>query len=51
MVRLGGSKYSVPPKFAGQTVKVHVIDGKIEIRSADCVIAEHPAAARTTVKE
>lgn len=46
MVRFGGSKYSVPPQFAGQVVQVYASGGKIEIRSADCVIAEHVAAAR-----
>lgn len=47
MVRYSGSKYSVPPKYAGQSVKVHMIDNKIEIRSEDCIIAEHVAAARS----
>lgn len=46
LVCFGGSKYSVPPQFAGQTVTVHSLGGKIEIRSADCVIAQHVAATR-----
>jgi len=46
MVHYRGSRYSVPPAFAGQPVEVVALGGQIVIRSGDVVIAEHRAAAQ-----
>lgn len=46
MVHYRGSRYSVPPEFAGKTVAVAACGGQIVIRAADLVIAEHRAAAQ-----
>ena len=45
-VRIDGSRYSVPPAYAGKSVKVTSERGLIVVRSEDLVIAEHPKAAR-----
>jgi transposase len=46
MVHVRGSRYSVPPEFAGKTVEVAAGGGHIVIRAGDRVIAEHHEAAR-----
>lgn len=46
MVHYRGSRYSVPPAFAGQTVEVAVAGGQIVVRAADLVIAEHRLATQ-----
>ncbi len=46
MVHFRGSRYSVPPDFAGKTVDVASVGGQILVRCDDLVIAEHHAAAR-----
>jgi transposase len=46
MVRLDGSRYSVPPAYAGKSVLVTSERGVIVVRCEDMVIAEHPKAAR-----
>jgi transposase len=46
MVHYQGSRYSVPPAYAGQAVEVAAFSGQIIIRTADTVIAEHRQAAR-----
>jgi transposase len=46
MVHFQGSRYSVPPEFAGKTVVVAASGGQIIIRAGDCVIAEHRQAAQ-----
>jgi transposase InsO family protein len=46
MVHYQGSRYSVPPAYAGQVVEVASCGGQIVIRTADTVIAEHRQAAR-----
>lgn len=46
MVHFRGSRYSVPPDFAGKAVEVVSIGGQILVRCDDLVIAEHHAAAR-----
>jgi transposase len=46
MVHYQGSRYSVPPAYAGQSVEVAACGGQIIIRTADTVIAEHREAAR-----
>lgn len=46
MVHFRGSRYSVPPEFAGRTVEVSAAGGQIVVRSDDLVIAEHQAATR-----
>jgi transposase len=45
MVRFQGSRYSVPPQFAGKTVHVAAAGGQIVIRAEDAIIAEHRQAA------
>jgi hypothetical protein len=47
MVHFQGSRYSVPPAFAGQAVEVNAVAGQIVIRVGDTVIAEHRAATRS----
>ncbi len=46
MVRFGGSAYSVPPAFAGQTVTVVSDAGQVVIRAGDMIVAEHRQAAQ-----
>jgi transposase len=46
MVHFRGSRYSVPPAFAGQPVEVSAVGGQIIVRVGDTVIAEHRQAAR-----
>lgn len=46
MVRFEGSRYSVPPAYAGKTVEVTSAAGQIVVRCEQLVIAEHPKAAR-----
>ena len=47
MVHFRGSRYSVPPAFAGQAVEVNAAGGQIVVCAADTVIAEHRQAARS----
>jgi transposase len=44
MVHFRGSRYSVPPAFAGQPVEVNAVGGQILVRVGDTVVAEHRAA-------
>ena len=46
MVHYRGSRYSVPPAFAGRPVEVAAAGGQIVIRAGDAVIAEHREAAQ-----
>mgnify|MGYP005854289533 CR=1 FL=1 len=46
LVAYEGSRYSVPPEHVGARVSVLAEGGRIFIRSDECVIAEHAAAAR-----
>lgn len=46
MVHYRGSRYSVPPAFAGKPVEVAAAGGQIVIRAGDAVIAEHREAAQ-----
>ena len=39
-----GSRYSVPPEYAGQAVHVAASGGQILVKAADTVIAEHREA-------
>lgn len=41
-----GSRYSVPPSFAGEAVMVAAAGGMIMVRSGDKIVAEHPQAVR-----
>jgi hypothetical protein len=45
MVHYRGSRYSVPPAFAGKPVEVAAAGGQVVIRAGDAVIAEHREAA------
>lgn len=45
-VRFQRSRYSVPPQHCGKTVTVELRADKIQIRSADLILAEHEPAAR-----
>ncbi|MCI0622313.1 MAG: hypothetical protein L0387_11715 [Acidobacteria bacterium] len=45
-VRFRGSRYSVPPEQAGQTLWVEQREQKILIRCQDLIVAEHAAAKR-----
>jgi transposase len=47
MVHYHGSRYSVAPSYAGQTVRVHSEGGCIHVHGGDTIIAEHRAAHRT----
>jgi transposase len=47
MVHFRGSRYSVPPAFAGRPVEVNALGGQIVVRAGDTVIAEHREAARS----
>jgi transposase len=44
MVLYQGSRYSVPPTFAGKDVRVSALGGQVVIRVGDLIIAEHPEA-------
>lgn len=46
MVHFQGSRYSVPPSFAGQAVCVQAGGGVLTVRLADTVIAEHRQALK-----
>lgn len=46
MVHYQGSRYSVPPEYAGKTVLVLAQGGQIAIRSGDTIIAEHRQAVQ-----
>ena len=45
MVHYRGSRYSVPPGFAGKPVEVAAAGGQVVIRCGDVVVAEHREAA------
>ena len=45
MVTYEGSRYSVPPSFAGKPVRVSALGGQVVIRAGDAIIAEHREAA------
>jgi transposase len=45
-VRIGGSRYSVPPAYVGRSVTVTLRERKVIIRSGDLIIAEHDEADR-----
>ena len=45
-VRFGGSRYSVPPEQAGQTLWVEQHEAKILIRCQDLIVAQHAAAGK-----
>lgn len=47
MVQFRGSRYSVPPAFAGQPVEVNALGGQIVVRVGDTIIAEHQQATRS----
>jgi transposase len=47
LVHFRGSRYSVPPSFAGQIVEVLAEGGRILIRSGDTIVAEHRQAAQS----
>lgn len=47
MVHYQGSRYSVPPAYAGQTVAVASRGGQIYVRCGDTIIAEHRAALKS----
>lgn len=44
MIRFRGSRYSVPPAYAGQCVQVVAEGGQIVVRAGDAIIAEHRQA-------
>lgn len=46
LVHFRGSRYSVPPAFAGRAVEVAAAGGQIVVRAGDLVIAEHRQAVR-----
>jgi transposase len=46
MVHYRGSRYSVPPAFAGRPVEVAAAGGQVVIRAGDAIIAEHREAAQ-----
>ena len=46
MVLYEGSRYSVPPKFAGKDVRISALGGHVVIRLGDTVIAEHLEATQ-----
>lgn len=45
-VRIGGSRYSVPPSYVGQAVTVTLREQRVIVRSGDLIIAEHDQADR-----
>jgi transposase len=46
MVHYHGSRYSVPPAYAGQKVHVAAAGGQVIVQAGDTVIAEHRQAAQ-----
>jgi len=46
LVHFQGSRYSVPPRYAGQKVQVAAAGDQVVILSGDGVVAEHRQAAR-----
>jgi transposase len=46
MLHYRGSRYSVPPAYAGQSVSVTAQGGHIRVQCGDTVIAEHPQALK-----
>jgi len=46
LVHFRGSRYSVPPAYAGRPVAVAAAGGVVLVRAGDAVIAEHREAAR-----
>jgi transposase len=46
MIHFQGSRYSVPPQFAGQAVQVAADAGQIVVRAGDAIIAEHRQATK-----
>jgi len=44
MVHFQGSRYSVPPEYAGKTVEVAADAGQIIVRLGDAIVAEHRQA-------
>lgn len=46
LVHFRGSRYSVPPAFAGRPVEVAAVGGQIVVRVGETVVAEHREAAR-----
>jgi transposase len=46
MVHFQGSRYSVPPTYAGQVVDVVAAGGQIQVRTGETIIAEHRQAAQ-----
>jgi len=45
-VRIGGSRYSVPPSYVGKAVTVTLRERRVVVRSGDLIIAEHDEADR-----
>ena len=45
-MRFERSRYSLPPKYAGQTVLIGQRENKIVIRAQDMIVAEHPIAQK-----
>jgi transposase len=45
-VRLAGSRYSVPPELCGTSVVLTRQEGRVLVRSGDCIVAEHDEAPR-----
>jgi hypothetical protein len=46
LVQFQGSRYSVPPAYAGQVVEVAADGGQILVSTGDTIIAEHRQAAQ-----
>ena len=46
LVHFQGSRYSVPPEYAGKTVEIAASGGQIVIQLSDTIIAEHRQASR-----
>lgn len=47
LVHYQGSRYSVPPAHAGQTVQVAAAAGMVTIRCGELILAEHPQALKS----
>jgi transposase len=45
-VRFAKSRYSVPPEYAGQTVRIGQKEQKVVIRTQELIVAEHLPAAK-----
>jgi transposase len=50
LVAIGGSRYSVPARFVGETVRIRELPGRYEILHQGAVIARHPALGRCQVR-